>query len=187
MHTPLVSIIIPVYNGENHIRETLDSALSQSISNFEVIIVNDGSNDQSADIISEFLLDSRFHYIEQANAGVAEARNTGIRAAKGEYIALLDQDDIWKSEKLELQLNYFNQHPKCALVHSQIGFINDKGAHQTVMKKLMKFKENKNFDYDLFHHMFDDEIKKNMQEGKRLDAGKKGNLNYMIFDISNQG
>lgn len=127
MHNHLVSIIVPVYNGEKHIRETLDSILAQTISNFEVIMVNDGSKDQSANIISEFLLDSRLHYIEQTNAGVAEARNTGIRAAKGEYIALLDQDDIWKPEKLALQLNYFDQHPKCALVHSQIGFINETG------------------------------------------------------------
>ena len=88
--TPLVSIITPVYNGEQYLSEAIESALAQTYKNFELLIVNDGSTDNSEDIIRPFLKDSRVIYIEQKNAGVATARNTALKQARGKYIGFLN-------------------------------------------------------------------------------------------------
>lgn len=123
---PLISIIVPVYNGECYLYETLKSVSSQTYQNYELILVNDGSRDSSADIIENFILqDSRCRIIHQANSGVAEARNSGIRASKGDYIALLDQDDTWEPHKLAAQVDYLREHPHASLVHTQIGFVDE--------------------------------------------------------------
>ena len=127
MHEPLISVVIPVYKGEAHIAQSIDSALEQDYQHIEIIIINDGSPDDSHKVIKGYLSDPRVHYIEQDNAGVANARNTGINSAKGEFIALLDQDDIWLPNKLAAQVEHLNRHPNCALIHSQIGFINGDG------------------------------------------------------------
>lgn len=122
----LISIILPVYNGQQYLAKTIESVLAQFYRNFELLIINDGSSDQSKAVVEFYLKDSRLRYVEQKNAGVANARNTGIKLAKGEFISLIDQDDIWLPHKLEHQVNYLTQHPACALVHSQIQFINGK-------------------------------------------------------------
>lgn len=123
MIQPLVSIITPIYNGEKYLAKTIDSVLAQSYENFELIIINDGSTDQSKAVVKHYLKDPRIHYFEQKNAGVANARNAGIKIAKGDFIALIDQDDIWLTHKLQHQVDYLLNHPDCALVHSQIQFI----------------------------------------------------------------
>jgi glycosyltransferase involved in cell wall biosynthesis len=94
------SVVIPVYNKEKHLAKTLKSVLQQSFTYFEVIIVNDGSTDTSEDIIKEFT-DSRIEYIYQKNQGVSVARNTGIKAARAPFIALLDADDLWDLQYLK--------------------------------------------------------------------------------------
>ncbi len=124
MAVPLVSIIIPVYNGEQYVSKSIKSVLSQTFRHYEVIFVNDGSTDNSSEIIRRYCqTHGNFICIDQANAGVAEARNTGIRKATGSLICLLDQDDIWLPNKLAYQVEYMKKHPECGLVHSQIGFI----------------------------------------------------------------
>ena len=87
------SVIIPVYNTEKYLGKCLDSLLNQSYSNFEALIVNDGSTDASEEVIKQYLNDSRITLISQENKGLGGARNTGILAAKGEYLVFLDSDD----------------------------------------------------------------------------------------------
>ncbi|MDX6443614.1 MAG: hypothetical protein QOH71_688 [Blastocatellia bacterium] len=101
----LVSVIIPAYNGERFIAQSLQSVLNQTIKDLEIVIVDDGSTDTTAEIVREFQrADSRIRYIAQANLGQAAARNTGAAAAAGDLIAFLDQDDLWLDHKLEVQI-----------------------------------------------------------------------------------
>ena len=98
-----VSIVIPAYNAQEYIREAVDSALSQTYRHTEVIVVDDGSTDQTTEILQEFGQSIRL--ISQKNAGTAEACNAGVSAAKGEWVAFLDADDQWLPEKLERQVS----------------------------------------------------------------------------------
>lgn len=95
------SVIIPVYNTEKYLRKCLDSVLNQSYRHFEAIIVNDGSTDASEEVIRQYLSDSRFTLISQENKGLGGARNTGILAAKGDYLVFLDSDDYLDLDCLE--------------------------------------------------------------------------------------
>ncbi len=106
----LVSIITPCYNGSKYIGETIDSVLAQTYSEWEMIIVDDGSKDNSAEIVQGYIeKDSRIKLIQQANAGSAAARNNGIRQANGQYIALLDADDLWDANFLEEQIRFMKE------------------------------------------------------------------------------
>ena len=104
----LVSIVTPVYNSEKFISETIDSIQNQTYKRWELILVDDCSSDNSYDIISEYIKnDKRIRYIKlEKNSGAAVSRNTGIKNAKGRFIAFLDSDDIWLPEKLEKQVKY---------------------------------------------------------------------------------
>jgi len=103
---PRISVIIPSYNRANTIGRAIQSALSQSYQDFEIIVIDDGSTDHTEEVIRSFQ-DSRIRYIRHnRNRGGSAARNTGIHAARGEYIAFLDSDDEWLPQKLEL---YFAQ------------------------------------------------------------------------------
>jgi glycosyltransferase involved in cell wall biosynthesis len=104
---PEITIVVPVYNYERFLEETLESVRAQEFSNWEAIIVNDGSTDQSESIASHFVsIDQRFRYIYQQNGGLSAARNTGIEAAKGQYIQLLDADDLISAKKLSRQYDF---------------------------------------------------------------------------------
>lgn len=104
----LVSIVTPSYNSSKYIKQTIQSVLSQTYENWELIVVDDCSTDNSVEIIKEFAVNnSKIQLLEfQLNKGAAEARNAAIRMAKGEFIAFLDSDDIWKPFKLEQQLSF---------------------------------------------------------------------------------
>jgi glycosyltransferase involved in cell wall biosynthesis len=102
---PTISVIIPSYNCAAFLPETIESVLRQTYSDFEIVLVDDGSTDRTADIVRPYL--SRVTYIHQQNKGLPGARNTGIRAAQGEFIALLDADDTWVPNKLERQMPRF--------------------------------------------------------------------------------
>ena len=103
---PLVSIIIPCYNGENYIGQAIESVLNQTEQNFELLIVNDGSTDNSEKIINKYRKqDTRVKYIYQANSGVSVARNKGMENSTGEFIAFLDADDVWEKENLKTKIN----------------------------------------------------------------------------------
>ena len=110
---PRFSVLIPVYNKEKYLSKTIESVLKQSFTDFELILVNDGSTDSSEEIIKTFH-DTRIHYIHQKNQGVSAARNTGIKAANANYLALLDADDLWTENYLQqidtLIKNYPKQH-----------------------------------------------------------------------------
>lgn len=111
----LVSIIIPTYNGEKYIVETLNSIISQSWNDWEIILVIDGSKDNTLEIVKD--IDSRITIINQENKGIAEARNSGLRHATGQYIAFCDHDDIWHPEKLSAQLFCFKQNPSAGAIY----------------------------------------------------------------------
>lgn len=108
--TPLVSCVIPVFNGARFVGEAIASALAQSHQPVEVIVVDDGSTDGTAAVVREFGLSA--HYIHQANAGPPAARNAGMLVARGEFIAFLDADDRWHPEKLARQLAFFRARPE---------------------------------------------------------------------------
>jgi glycosyltransferase involved in cell wall biosynthesis len=102
---PLVSVILPVYNGEKYLEATLDSALSQTYRNLELVVVDDGSRDRTREVVeARAARDSRVHLIAQGNRGVAAARNRAIEASHGEFIAPLDADDLWDPSKIERQV-----------------------------------------------------------------------------------
>ena len=127
MNLPLVSVIIPLYNSAKYIKETIESALNQKYSEIEVIIIDDGSTDRSAEIVKG-LNDRRIIYIYQQNKGVSLARNKGILASRGKYIALLDHDDLWLPEKLEKQIPILDGNPEIGLVYSDSYKINPEGG-----------------------------------------------------------
>lgn len=113
---PRVSIIIPTYNGDRFVVQTLESVLNQTYRDYEIIVINDGSTDRTAEILQPY--HNRIRYLEQANQGVATARNRGLALAQGELIAFLDQDDVWLPNKLALQVDCFDQNPEIGIVHS---------------------------------------------------------------------
>jgi glycosyltransferase involved in cell wall biosynthesis len=110
MSPPLVSCIVPVFNGERYLREALDSILGQTHRALEIIVVDDGSTDGTAAIVAGYRESVRYRW--QPNAGPATARNTGIRAAIGEFIAFLDADDLWHPKKLATQLDGLAERPE---------------------------------------------------------------------------
>lgn len=103
----LVSIIMPSYNTGRFIRETIESVLAQTYTNWELIIVDDCSTDDTDEVVKEFLEDERIHYLKNdKNSGAAVSRNRALREAKGKWIAFLDSDDLWLPEKLEKQISF---------------------------------------------------------------------------------
>ena len=110
MSRPLVSCIVPVYNGERFLSEALDSIFAQSYRPLEIIVVDDGSTDGSPSIVASY--GTQVQYIRQLDQGPAETRNVGLRNAIGQFIAFLDQDDLWHGEKLERQMVRFQARPE---------------------------------------------------------------------------
>ncbi len=123
----LVSIITPNYNGSAYIVETIESVLAQSYQNWEMLIVDDHSSDNSLDIVNSYQ-DSRIKILKNDKKGAASARNVALRAAKGRYIAFLDNDDLWLPEKLEKQLK-FMQEGNLALSYTHYQRFNDAGEN----------------------------------------------------------
>ncbi|MCY7278532.1 MAG: glycosyltransferase family 2 protein [Phormidesmis sp. CAN_BIN44] len=125
----LVSVIIPAYNAEAFIHLTLDSVLAQTYQNFEVIVVDDGSSDRTAEIVESFVQrDLRVHLLRQKNSGVAAARNLAIQASNGVYISPIDADDIWYPQKLEKQVRCIEDSDESVgLVYSWSVYLNEAG------------------------------------------------------------
>ncbi|SMY16428.1 glycosyltransferase family 2 protein [Photobacterium aquimaris] len=122
---PYFSIVIPIYNEEKYLRDCLQSVVDQCFSDFEVLMINDGSQDSSATICKQFTeIDPRFKLIEQKNRGLSGARNTGIRHAIGKYIAFLDSDDLWHPDKLKAHYYLHQLHPDISMSYSQSELIN---------------------------------------------------------------
>lgn len=125
MVKPRISVVIPLYNAASYIAETLDSVFAQTYPNIEVIVVNDGSTDDSELALAPYR--ERIVYIWQENAGVSVARNTAIRHAGGELIAFLDADDMWTPDKLDVQF-FRIQETGAGLVHCNVTYIDDGGS-----------------------------------------------------------
>lgn len=113
LDSPLISVILCVFNGEKYLCESIQSILSQTYHPIELIVVDDGSTDKSGDIVKSF---PEVQYLFQNNTGLPSARNNGIRAAKGKYIAFIDADDLWLPEKLALQIAAYNVDPDLEIV-----------------------------------------------------------------------
>lgn len=126
MTSPRVSCIVPVFNGELFIRETLESIFRQTYSHLEVIVVDDGSTDQTARVVQSF--GNGVHYFYQPNQGPSAARNLGISRASGEFVAFLDADDLWHPEKIALQLEHFRNSPDLALSFTLVRNFWDPGS-----------------------------------------------------------
>lgn len=121
MKNPLVSVIMPVFNGEKYIRESIESVLSQDYSPIELIVINDGSTDGTSQILAS--LGMYFTYLVQENKGTAATRNRGVDKSKGEFIAFIDQDDIWKKGKISLQYDLLSNDKHLDMVLSHLEFI----------------------------------------------------------------
>lgn len=134
---PLISVVVPVYNGEKTIKETLESVLNQTLSDFELIVINDGSQDSTLEFVSS-LKDLRIKVFSYPNAGLAASRNRGLKLASSDYISFIDADDIWTAEKLETQYKALQENPQAAVAYSWTDYIDDssqflrQGSHITV-------------------------------------------------------
>lgn len=120
----MISVIIPLYNKEKAVRATLESVLAQTYTDFEVIVVDDGSKDNSLEV-AQSIEDSRLRAIHKENGGVSSARNRGIREAKGEYIALLDGDDLWEPIFLEEMVKMIHDFPEAGMWGVNTAFIRE--------------------------------------------------------------
>lgn len=138
-----ISIIIPTYNRLGMVLRALDSVLNQSYNNFEVIVVDDGSTDRTADCISRYH-DSRIRYVYQDHKGVSVARNLGVRQACGDWICFLDSDDVWRRHKLGEQIQFHFSHPNCFI--SQTDDVWIRNSKTVNKKKIHTIREG-----DIFH------------------------------------
>ena len=132
MSTPLVSVVIPTYNAAPYLRDALKSVLEQTYRNCEVVVVDDGSTDNSAQIVAEY---PSVQYVPQQHRGAAAARNFGIRATTGALIAFLDADDYWMPQKLEQQVRFFAEHPSYGMVFTDHITIDPQGRTLQVTNK----------------------------------------------------
>lgn len=133
VRAPKVSIIVATYNRADFIAAAIDSALKQAYQDWELLVLDDGSTDDTENIVAAFSMkDGRIRFIRQEkNVGIARNRNRGLEESKGEYIAMLDSDDVWLDEKkLEKQVAFLEAHPECAVVGTNVAII-DKDGHRT--------------------------------------------------------
>jgi glycosyltransferase involved in cell wall biosynthesis len=127
---PLISVIMPACNAERTIAEAIDSILTQDFRDFELIIVDDGSSDSTAEIIDRYAKsDTRIvKLVNTNNQGIARSRNLALAAARGKYIACLDSDDVAESRRLGIQLDFMQTRPDCVLTGSDLTIINEHSA-----------------------------------------------------------
>ena len=143
---PYFSVIIPCYNVVDTLPPTFECLVKQSYKNFEVVFINDGSNDGTKELIENFKLDQDIIVINQKNYGLGSARNSGIKASKGKFLALLDADDLWEENKLEMVYNYLMKNNSRVICHNEL-VVNEKnkllkknyyGPHTTYEDLLFK-------------------------------------------------
>lgn len=122
---PKVSVIIPTYNRAALISRALDSVLTQTFKDFDIVVIDDGSVDNTKEVIKPYL--DRIRYIYQTNGGISAARNRGIQESTGQYIAFLDSDDYWAPEKLQYQVEILDRDPKVGIVYVRMPIVNEQG------------------------------------------------------------
>lgn len=131
--TPRVSVIIPTYNSAQYLDEAINSILKQTYTNYEIIVIDDGSTDNTVELLEPY--QEKIHYFYQENQGVSAARNQGIALSKGEFIAFLDADDIFMPHKLEKQVAVFEQQPDLGIVNSGYRLIRENGEFIADIKR----------------------------------------------------
>jgi glycosyltransferase involved in cell wall biosynthesis len=131
---PLVSVIIPVYNCERYLAQAIEGVLAQTYHPVEVIVLDDGSTDNSATVAKSF--DSSVRYCYQKNSGCAAARNRGIKLARGTFLAFLDADDLWLEDKLMLQMDAFKEAPELDIVFGQVKQFHSPEVDESVKAKI---------------------------------------------------
>jgi glycosyltransferase involved in cell wall biosynthesis len=141
---PKISVIIPTYNRASLVSQAIDSVLDQTYQDLEIIIVDDGSTDNTRELLKPYK--NKIRYIYQENRGGAAARNTGIKNAKGKYIAFLDSDDLWFPDKLEKQVRILDKNDEIGLVYSNCVNINDSGSFNNVLMKSKRIQSGNIFD-----------------------------------------
>lgn len=124
---PAVSVIIPTFNRAELVGDAIDSVLRQSFSDFELIVIDDGSTDRTAEVVGSFS-DARLVFVRQENKGRSFARNRALRMARGKYIAFLDSDDIYLKEKLQMQVEFMEAHPLVGMIYTSAYCVDDRGA-----------------------------------------------------------
>ena len=125
---PTISVIVPAYNVEKTLLETIESIRQQTFTDFELIVINDGSTDRTLEILNA-IDDSRLKVFSYENAGLSTARNRGISHATGEFITFIDADDLWTPDKLELQLAALRQNPDAGIAYSWTSFMDETGKY----------------------------------------------------------
>lgn len=121
------TVILPCHNGARWVSKAIESVLAQTWEHFELIIIDDGSTDNSRDEIAPYLSDNRVHYIHQSNRGFSGAINRGIEESKGDFVGFIGQDDLWMPNKLEMQVKYLNKHGHIDLVFANYYSIDSAG------------------------------------------------------------
>jgi glycosyltransferase involved in cell wall biosynthesis len=121
-----ISVIIPVYNGEKTIKQTLESVLNQTLFDLEIIVINDGSTDKTKEIVNS-ICDSRLQIFSYKNAGLSASRNRGLFQAIGEFVAFIDADDLWTPDKLESQFKALQENQQAAVAYSWTDYIDTEG------------------------------------------------------------
>lgn len=134
---PRVSVVIPTFNRKAFLKEAIESVLSQTYRDLEVIVVDDGSEDGTAELVTA-LADKRIRYVWQPNRGPAAARNHGASMAQGELLAFLDSDDLWTPRKLEKQVSFFQDHPEARICYTDEIWIR-RGVRVNPKKKHQKY------------------------------------------------
>ena len=131
-----VSVVIPAFNAERTLRTTVESVLAQTHQNLEIVVVDDGSTDGTVGVIQDFINEGKVRYIRRENGGAAAARNTGLLASTGEYIALLDGDDLWDRDKIERQLQFLHDSNAEVVFCDPRRMTRDGKVHTTVEDRL---------------------------------------------------
>ena len=151
MSNPLVSVIIPAYNAEGQIASALETAFDQAYGPIEIIVIDDGSLDNTADIIKDYQTKrTNLIYMYQENSGPSKARNAGIKKATGEYIAFLDTDDLWTKDKIEKQIRLFKKDPTIDIIFSDVKITR---LRKDKIEESILFKDN-DLDKDFFGHEY---------------------------------
>jgi glycosyltransferase involved in cell wall biosynthesis len=126
---PAISVVIPTYCRSHTVLETLESVFAQTLANYEVIVVNDGAVDETARLLAPLVRSGQIRYFEQTNKGEAAARNRGLAEARGEFVAFLDDDDLWPEDKLQWQCDYLSKNADVLLVGGSCNLFYPDGTH----------------------------------------------------------
>lgn len=141
MNLPYISVILPVYNAATHLSATIRSVLDQSYQDFELIMIDDGSSDDSLSIMMAFAAeDQRIKLVSQSNKGVSEARNLGLSLARGSLVAFIDADDLWRVNKLAIHRDFHNRQPGMSASYAKIAFMGSNDANGQSAKTYSKIK-----------------------------------------------